>query len=121
MKFDRGGSTEECSNQAGASGEAAKMDPDINRNRRLDTAVRKKPFKVLLDSGQGRVGQGKRVKKRQTSVRFDTRYQVPDTRYQYRWTGVWPMAIVATEGERSKSIQYLIIIIIVLLLIVLLQ
>ena len=56
MKFDRGGSTEECSNQAGASGEAAKMDPDINRKSR-DT----KTFKVLLHRRQGR--QGNRVKK----------------------------------------------------------
>ena len=66
----------------------AKMESDINRKRQRDTSVRKKPFKVLLHSGPGRLAEGKAVKK-STDLAI---------KGQYRRTGVWPKGTVEIEG-----------------------
>ena len=86
------------SSKAGAGGETAKMDPDINRNG-LDTALRKKnPLKYYYTATKEDWHRKTVSKRDKLQSDLAAGLNIDGTRYRYRWTGVSPMGIVATEG-----------------------
>ena len=100
MKFDQGGSTEEC------SGQAARLVPVERRQKWIQTSIEtvstllcgKKPLKYY-NTATKEDWHRKTVSKRdKLQSDLAAGLNIDGTRYRYRWTGVSPMATVATEG-----------------------